>query len=105
MLVPSGSTAMSQALMSASGMFLPSPGVSATAAEPNASDNATERRRLRVDMLDLPFGVDAPGRDAVVVLVREAERVGDRPGGLAAGRHEVGAQRLRVAALVPGAAQ
>src|SRR5215468_7189232 len=112
MLVPSGSTSMFHALMSDSEMFLPRPGVSAnaadpTTADPNASESAKgnkERTRLRVDMLDLPFAVDAPGREAVVVLIGESQRIGHRPLGLAAGGDEFGAGRLSVAALVPGAA-
>src|SRR5215467_10964825 len=104
MLVPSGSTSMFQPLMSASEMVLPRPGVSANAADPNASESARERTRLRVGMLDLPFAVDAPGRAAVVVLIGESQRVGHRTLGLAARGDEFGAGRLRVAALVPGAA-
>src|SRR5262245_54004867 len=104
MLVPSGRTAMSQALVSASVMLLPRPGVSASAADPNASVSTAERRTLRVDMFELPFVVDAPGGDAVVVLVRERERAGDRPLGLAAVGDELGAQRLAEAGFVPGAA-
>src|SRR5215467_4839351 len=104
MLVPSGSTSMFQPLMSASEMVLPRPGVSANAVDPNASESAREMTTLRVDMLDLPFAVDAPGRDAVVVLIGESERVGHRTLRLTAGGDEFGAGRLRVAALVPGAA-
>src|SRR5215470_509614 len=109
MLVPSGSTSMFHALMSASEMALPRPGVSANAAEPNASESAREetreRTRLRVDMLDLPFVVDAPGSGTVVVLIGERERAGQRPLGLAAGSDELRAGRLRVAGFVPGAAK
>src|SRR5262249_24175968 len=104
MLVPSGRTAMSHALVSASEMVLPRPDVSARAADPNASVSATEMRRLRVDMLDLPFAVDTPGGDAVVVLVRERQRTGDRLFGLAAVGDELRAQRLTQAGFVPGAA-
>src|SRR5262249_56003516 len=104
MLVPSGSTPMSHALVSASVMGLPRFGGSASAADPNATVSATEMRRLRVDMLDLPFAVDAPGGDAVVVLVRERQRTGDRLFGLAAVGHELRAQRLTQAGFVPGAA-
>src|SRR5262245_59281863 len=106
MLVPSGRTSIFQALMSASGMFLPSSGVSATAAtDPNASASVREKKSLCVDMLDLPFVVDAPGGDAVVVLVRERQGTGDRPRGLAARGHKVRTHRLRDAGLVPGAAE
>src|SRR5215510_8483517 len=104
MLVPSGRTAMSHALVSASEMLLPRPGVSAIAADPNASVSTTEARRLRVDMFDLPFVVDAPGGEAVVVLVREREVRRHRPLRLAASGHEVRAQRLAQAGFVPGAA-
>src|SRR5215813_3957700 len=105
MLVPSGSASMFHALMSASEMFLPRPGVSANAPDPNASESARERTRLCVDMLDLPFAIDGPAGEAVVVLVRETQRVGHRPLGLATGGDEFGAGRLRVAGLVPGAAE
>src|SRR5262249_57606125 len=105
MLVPSGSASMFHALMSASEMFLPRPGVSANAADPNASESARERTSLCVDMFDLPFVVDAPGREAVVVLVRESQWIGHGPLGLATRGDEFGAGRLRVAGLVPGAAQ
>src|SRR4029450_83359 len=105
MLVPSGRTSMFHALMSASEMFLPRPGVSANAADPNVTESARERTRLRVDMFDLPFVVDAPGGDAVVVLVRESQWVGHRPLGLAACGHEFRPHGLRVAGLVPGAAE
>src|SRR5262245_51740891 len=105
MLVPSGRTSMFHALMSASEMFLPRPGVSANAADPNATESAKERTRLRVDMLDLPFVVDAPGGDAVVVLVGESERIGDRLAGLTARGHKLRPHGLRIAGLVPGPAE
>src|SRR5262245_56540966 len=105
MLVPSGSTSRFHGLMSASVMFLPRPGVSASAAPaPNVVASARERRKLRVDMFDLPFVVDGPAGDAVVVLIGESQRIGHRPFGLAAGRNESGAGRLHIAGLVPGAA-
>src|SRR5262249_2554873 len=104
-LVPSGSTSRFHGLMSSSVMFLPRPGVSASAVPaPNTAVSASESRRLRVDMFDLPFAVDAPAGDAVVMLVRERERARDRPLGLAARGHELRAGRLHVASLVPGAA-
>src|SRR4051812_18252847 len=100
---------MSQAWRSCSVIALPSLGVCvvgdcATAAPaPNAS--ASKRAAdLRVDMFDLPLGVDAPAREAVVVLVGEGERRRDWSLGLAPRRHEFGAQRLHVAGFVPGAA-
>src|SRR5215217_6049906 len=98
---------MSQALMSASLIGFPSPGFSAQAA-PAANAAASSRTPatsgLRVDMLDLPLGVDAPAGEAVVVLIGERQGVADRRLGLAACRDEVGAQGLGVAGLVPGAA-
>src|SRR4051794_30341559 len=100
---------MFQGAISASVMGLPSPGVSAlTAAKPSASAQpaaiAAMEKALRIDMLDPPVGVDAPARDAVVVLVGEAERVCDWLLRLSARGDELGAQRLHVAAFVPGAA-
>src|SRR4029450_8357153 len=105
MLVPSGRTSMFHALMSASEMFLPRPGVSASATDPNATESARERTSLCVDMFDLPFVVDGPAGEAVVVLVRESQWVGHRPLGLAARGDEFGPGRLCVAGLVPGAAE
>src|SRR6266568_1550865 len=94
-LVPSGSTAMSQALMSASVIGLPRPGVSAIAVPaPKASTRASANSGLRVDMLDPPAAVDAPAGDAVVVLVGERQRACHRLLGLAARGHELGAERL-----------
>src|SRR3954469_21258504 len=102
---PSGMAAISQAAMSASVMALPSFGVSAaTATAPNARTSEAAIKLLRVDMLDLPAAADAPAREAVVVLIGEGGRIGDRFLGLAPRRHEVLAKRLRVAGLVPGAA-
>src|SRR5262249_784893 len=60
-------------------------------------------RGLCVDMFYLPLAVDRPAGEAVVVLVGEGERI-RRFLGLAALRDELGAQRLRVSAFVPGAA-
>src|SRR5580704_8256667 len=58
---------------------------------------------LRIDMPDLPFGVDAPAGDRIGMMPREsADRW--RLGGLPARRHELLAGRLHGAALVPGAA-
>src|SRR5690242_4342656 len=119
---------MSQCWTSASEIFLPRLGevegdcASATPAPPTSATRRSARtflvahvlvgepaatspeHALRVDMLDLPFAVDAPAGDAVVMLVGEGERRRHRLPGLPALRHEVGAQRLRVAGLVPGAA-
>src|SRR6185295_9231730 len=102
---PSGMAAISQAAISASVMGLPSLGVSAaTAAAPSVRSSEAASKLLRVDMLDLPGAADAPACETVVVLVGECRRVRDRFLGLAPCRHEVLAQRLRVAGLVPGAA-
>src|SRR5882672_7346247 len=96
--VPFGRIAMSHCWMSASEIGRPSLGDSASAA-PAPSTTRRAASDLCVDMLDLPFVVDAPGRDAVVMLVGKGERGGDRHLGLAALRHELGAQRLRGAGL------
>src|SRR6185369_5632501 len=102
---PSGMAAISQAAISASVIGLPSFGVSAaTATGQNVRTSEAASKVLRVYMLDLPGAADAPAREAVVVLVGEPERVGDRFLGFTPCRHEVLAQRLRVAGLVPGAA-
>src|SRR5579883_1159662 len=101
---------MSHALMSASETGLPRfgdwlPGLCAKLAPvSNARATAKANNGLRIDMLDLPFAVDGPTGDAVVVLVREKQ--GARKGllGLAPRRHKLGAQRLHVPGLVPGAA-
>src|SRR5690242_19757091 len=95
---------MSHCAISASESGRPSFGDSASAA-PTPATSRRAASDLRVDMLDLPFAVDAPGRDAVVVLVREGERRRDRLLGLPALRDELGAQWLRGARLVPGAAE
>src|SRR5580704_6900684 len=102
-LVPSGRTAMSHCLMSASVSGLPRPGDCASAASaPKASARAVAAITLRVDMLDLPFVVHGPARGAVVMLIGERKRCRDRVHGFAPLRHEVGAQRLNIAAVVVG---
>src|SRR6476660_161703 len=90
--VPSGRMLMSQAAMSAASIGLPRLGPSARAAPaPNArASAAVETEALRVNMFHLPFAVDRPAREAVVVLVRKAEHRRDVPG-LAALGHELGA--------------
>src|SRR5262245_26723805 len=72
--VPSGRMLMSQGAMSASVIFAPSPGGCANAAL-EARANASTARDLGVDMFHLPFAVHRPAREAVVVLVGEAERI------------------------------
>src|SRR5438552_16803835 len=102
--VPSGITAMSQALMSASEIGFPSRGVWASAApEPKTSARTKARTSLSVDMFDLPIAADPPARDAVVVLVGERENIRTRLLGLAPPGDERGASRLRVAGFVSGA--
>src|SRR3954471_12766365 len=96
--------AMSQAAMSAPVIGLPSFGVSAaTAADAKANTKPTASV-LRVNMFDLPVAADAPAREAVVVLVGERQRAGDRLFGLTTRRDEFLAQRLRVSGLIPRAA-
>src|SRR5262245_44490761 len=95
---------MFQAVISASLIGLPRPGVSATAVHA-ATENASERANsaLRVDMLDPSRTIDAPAGDAVVVLVGEPQRVRHRRAGLAARGDELGTKRLHRAGFVPGA--
>src|SRR5215216_2463739 len=97
--------AMSHRAMSASLIGLPRLVLCASAI-PAASDKvkAAGRTTLRIDMFDLPFAVDAPAGDAVVMLIGEAKRIGHGLGSLAAQGDELGAQRLHIARLVPGAA-
>src|SRR5258707_15312930 len=73
--VPSGMTKMSQAARSEGLTGLPRLGPSAKAA-PAASAKAIEMppsEILRIDMLDLAFGVDRPAGDGVEVLARESQ--------------------------------
>src|SRR5258706_7030495 len=101
--VPSGWMLMSHAAMSAGSSGVPRFGPAAKAApDPRPSARAMAGS-LCIDMLHLPFAVDRPAGEAVVVLVREGQHVRDLLG-LAALGHELGAGRLHVAALVPGAA-
>src|SRR5580693_10798967 len=97
---------MSHCLMSPSVSGLPRPGDCASAAPaPKASARAVAAIALRVDMLDLPFAVDGPACGAVVMLIGEGKRRRDRIHRFAPLRHEVGAQRLNIAAVVVGATQ
>src|SRR5262245_20292902 len=90
--VPSGRTSMFQPWRSASAIGRPRPGVWAAAvSSPNAhakasSESHKAKRRSCIDMLDLPFAVDAPAGDAVVVLIGKRQRRRDRLLGLAARR-------------------
>src|SRR5262252_6802687 len=61
--VPSGRMLMSQGAMSASVIFVPSPGDCAIAA-PDASASTSATSGLSVHMLHLPLGVDGPAREA-----------------------------------------
>src|SRR5712692_8542468 len=105
--LPSGPMLMSQSARSASLTGLPSPGRSAAtavAAPPSASMRGmTAVRRLSVDMLELPFVVGGPARDDVHVPHREGGHRNVDLGLAALGKH-LGAGRLDVAGLVPGAA-
>src|SRR5690242_14996407 len=99
--VPSGRMLMSHGAMSAGSIGLPRLGPSATAApEPSVTASANAWRGLGVNMLHLPFAVDRPAREAVVVLVREAEDPRDVPGFSALG-DKLCAGRLHVAGFIP----
>src|SRR5258708_6184727 len=89
---------------------LPSLGLSANARAPSATLAQSAiapapalSARLRVDMLDLPLGADAPTGDGVEMVARKTADI-RRLGGLAAQRHELLAGRLHGATLVPGTA-
>src|SRR3954469_1602094 len=94
---------MSHGARSASVMGFPSFGPCADATPTLISKLAAARRALRVDMANASLLVDGPAGNRVEVLTRErADR--RRLGGLPAHRNELGARRLHVSALVPGAA-
>src|SRR5437588_177090 len=94
---------MSHAARSAVLIALPSLGPSALTCIEEKTRSAIAAAILGVDMLHLPFAVDRPAGDAVVMLIGEG--LNGRSGfQLAALRDEFGARRLRVAGLVPGAA-
>src|SRR5215813_9161487 len=102
---PSGAMLISHAAMSAAPNGLPRLGPSAAAA-PATSESASQMQGitpLRIDMLDLPRAVDGPAGDGIEVLVRKRHGRRDRLQ-LAAVGDELGAGRLHVAGLVPGAA-
>src|SRR5438094_4278512 len=101
--VPSGWILMSHAAMSAGSSGIPRFGPAARAApEPRPSARAMAGS-LGVNMFHLPFAVDRPAREAVVVLVRECEHVRDTMG-LAALGYELGGGRRSLACLVLSAA-
>src|SRR6266853_1609997 len=91
--VPSGWMLMSQAAMSAGSMGVPRFGPAAKAAPEPRPSARTTAGSLCVDMFHLPFAVDRPAGEAVVVLVREGQYVRDLLG-LAALGHELVAGRL-----------
>src|SRR6266702_4389109 len=95
---------ISQRARSDSDIGRPSPGPSAARATPVPRASATvQARGLSIDMFHLPVPVDRPAREAVVMLVREAQHVRDLLG-LPAGGDELGAGRLYVAGFIPRAA-
>src|SRR5256885_1598647 len=101
--VPSGMMLMSHAAISAGSRGIPRFGPAEKAALEARPSARAMAESLCVDMFHLPFAVDRPAGEAVVVLVREPQHVRDLLG-LAALGHELGAGRLHVAGLVPGAA-
>src|SRR4029453_3004009 len=102
---------MSQGGSSCGVIGLPRPGpsaraaiaVSVSAAAQRKSLRIEQRKSLRIDMSDLPLGIDGPTGRPVVVLGREGEHRW-RSRGLAAIRDDRRPCRLYVAGLVPGAA-
>src|SRR3954467_7624337 len=69
--LPSGPMLMSQSARSASLIFWPSPGGSASAAPAQSANAKARANGLAVDMLGLPLVVDRPARDDVHVAHRE----------------------------------
>src|SRR5262252_11162506 len=95
---------MSQSARSASLTGFPRPGPSPATAALAKSDTATASARLLpIDMLCLPLIVDGPGGDDVHVSHREGGHRNVDLGLAAFGEH-LGARRLHIAGLVPGAA-
>src|SRR5215467_2196618 len=99
---PSGLMLMSHNARSDSLIDWPRPGVSAAALDANMNA-AAMRRFLRIDMFHLALAVDAPAGDDVHVSHRERSD-GEVDFRLTALRQDLGAGRLHVAGLVPGAA-
>src|SRR5690242_2107980 len=100
--VPSGSTLMSQAAMSAGLIGFPRFGdwAEATAAV-RASVSATANpKRLRVYMLHLPAALDRPAGDRVAMLAGEAGHCRNSRS-FTARCHQLGPRGLLVAGLVP----
>src|SRR6516164_5803483 len=97
---------MSHSARSASVTGLPSPGRSAPMAvdAPSASPKGmTTARVLRIDMPDLPFGIDGPARDHIHMSHWECGHRDVHLGRAPLGEHLV-AGRLNIAGFVPGAA-
>src|SRR5580700_8429036 len=104
---PLGSMSMSHSARSAGVIGFPRFGLSPCAppiasARPHDSNSDT-KIALRVRMGDLPLGVDRPADDGIEMMVLEPQHRGHRRQ-LAAGRNELRARGLGIAALVPGAA-
>src|SRR5438477_1218013 len=103
--VPSGSMLISHAAMAAASAGLPRSSTSAEAA-PAVTEKASQTAAislLRVNMLDLPGAFDAPAGDRVEMVVQHHRDRRDRLQLPALG-DKLGAGRLHVANLVPGAA-
>src|SRR5260370_21785960 len=100
-----GSMSMSHSARSAGVIGFPRFGLSACAppmARARVHDSDT-KIALCVRMSDPPLGVDRPADDGIEMMVLEPQHRGHR-GQLAAGRNELRARGLDIAALVPGAA-
>src|SRR5215470_7841475 len=103
--VPSGCTLMSHTTMAAGSIGWPrlGPAAATTPAARQSARHAAASLPLGVDMLHLPRAVDRPAGDGIAVLVQHRHGGRDRLQ-LPAFGHKVGASRLHVAGLVPGAA-
>src|SRR5258708_10661134 len=101
---PLGSMSMSHSARSAAVIGFPRFGLSpcATPMARTAVHNIDAKSVLRVRMGDLPLGVDRAADDGVEMMVLEPQHRGHRRQ-LAAGRNELRARGLGIAALVPGA--
>src|SRR6516225_10284466 len=105
-VAPSGPMLMSHSARSASVTGLPSPGRSAPMAvdAPSASPKGmTTARVLRIDMPDLPFGIDGPARDHIHMSHWECGHRDVHLGRAPLGEHLI-AGWLNIAGFVPGAA-